>query len=631
MNRLRSALTLVVVVGVLPPAAAQYVEVTPAASAVSASTNDGNVPGNAVDNGLSTRWSANGDGHWLQLDLGSARTVGYVRVAVFSGNTRRNRFDLQVSSGGGVWSTVWTGESSGTTTAEEMYDFADQSARWVRYLGHGNSTNAWNSVAEVSVFAASAAATPTPTPTPTPTGVPTTAPTATPTPTPTPTPGGILVSSISELQSRINSATAGQRIVLRNGTYSTSGAIGVSGKNGTSAARIVIAAESVGGVTIGGSAGFSFSSSSYVTIEGFRFTHGSTQVVPANSHHLRITRNVFQLGSGATHWVDISGDDVEVDHNTWQNKSTLGVYLAIHGPTSTTMCQRVFIHHNYFRDHSFSGANGGEPIRLGVSSRALSTSSATVEHNLFERTNGDPEAISLKSSGNTVRYNTIRDSDGCIVFRHGNASTVHGNFILNSACGMRVYGNDHKIYNNMLVNISGVAVTVGSGTVQDHYAGEPSDSRTGNDASERVRLTFNTIVNAGSRAIGGEDRTYPPRSWVIANNIFQSHTGTHVSFGADAPVGFTWEGNILWGSASNGSASGYTNVNPQLGADSASVYHIGPSSPAIDASSGSYSEVSGDIDGQGRSGTKDVGADEHGASSPIRRPLNPADVGPNAP
>jgi poly(beta-D-mannuronate) lyase len=28
------------------------------------------------------------------------------------------------------------------------------------------------------------------------------------------------------------------------------------------------------------------------------------------------------------------------------------------------------------------------------------------------RTNGDPEAISLKSSGSTVRYNTIRNSAG---------------------------------------------------------------------------------------------------------------------------------------------------------------------------------------------------------------------------
>ena len=130
-----------------------YVEVTPPGTAVTASTHDGNLPANTVDGSLATRWSASGDGQWLQLDLGTARTVAYVKVAVYNGNTRRNSFELQVSTGGGTWQTVWAGQSSGSTTAEETYDFADVPARWVRYLGHMNSVNAFNSVTEVSVFA----------------------------------------------------------------------------------------------------------------------------------------------------------------------------------------------------------------------------------------------------------------------------------------------------------------------------------------------------------------------------------------------------------------------------------------------------------------------------------------------
>jgi GH18 family chitinase len=136
-----------------------YTEVTPAGSAVTASTNDGNVPANTVDNNFGTRWSGSGDGAWLQLDLGTARTIGHVNVAAYQGNLRRNRFDIQVSSGGGVWTTVRAGaQMSGTTTAEETFDFDDVSARWVRYVGHGATINAggtstWNSVTEVSVFA----------------------------------------------------------------------------------------------------------------------------------------------------------------------------------------------------------------------------------------------------------------------------------------------------------------------------------------------------------------------------------------------------------------------------------------------------------------------------------------------
>jgi glucose/arabinose dehydrogenase len=134
-------------------AEAGYVEVTPPASAVTASTHDGNVPGNTVDNNLATRWSANGDGQWLRLDLGRSRTVSHVGVAVYNGNSRRNRFEIQVSTNGSSWSSVFSGESSGTSTAEETFDFSDVSARYVRYLGHSNNVNGFNSVTEVSVFA----------------------------------------------------------------------------------------------------------------------------------------------------------------------------------------------------------------------------------------------------------------------------------------------------------------------------------------------------------------------------------------------------------------------------------------------------------------------------------------------
>jgi hypothetical protein len=186
-----------VLIGVLAAAtsvSAQVVEITPAASAVTASTSDVNLPGNTVDNDLNTRWSGSGDGAWLQLDLGTNRTVSRVGVAVYQGNLRRNRFDIQYSTGGGVWTNALTNlQSSGTTTAEEAYNFpAPVTARYVRYLGHtatlnAGGTSAWNSVAEVSVFEPSGP-TVTPTPTPVPTVTPTPTPSATPTPVPTATP-----------------------------------------------------------------------------------------------------------------------------------------------------------------------------------------------------------------------------------------------------------------------------------------------------------------------------------------------------------------------------------------------------------------------------------------------------------
>jgi F5/8 type C domain-containing protein/alginate lyase len=173
MNGLhRTAVAALCLAAVAGPAWTQtYSDVTPGAAGVTASTSDTNVPANAVDGSLDTRWSANGDGQWLQIDLGTARTIGYVRVAVYSGNTRTSAFELQVSNGGGIWSTVWSGSSSGSTTGLETYDFGDVEARWVRYLGHGNSVNTWNSVTEIEIWA-SGGTTPPPTPTPTPTATP---------------------------------------------------------------------------------------------------------------------------------------------------------------------------------------------------------------------------------------------------------------------------------------------------------------------------------------------------------------------------------------------------------------------------------------------------------------------------
>jgi poly(beta-D-mannuronate) lyase len=255
-----------------------------------------------------------------------------------------------------------------------------------------------------------------------------------------------LVTSLSQLQSAINAATAGTTITLANGTYAVpSGSpITVSGRNGSSSAPIVIQAESRGGVTLTGSQSFVMSNSSYITVSGFVFKQTSTLDLPSSCTRIRITRNDFQLGSAASHWLVVRGDDVKVDRNVFHDKSTIGCYLVIDGPSSTVMAKRTYILRNHFRDHSYSGSNGGEPIRLGVSSRALDVAAATVEYNLFERANGDPEGISVKSSGNTIRYNTLRSSTGGIVLRHGNGNRVESNYLLSGANGIRKRPPDHQ-------------------------------------------------------------------------------------------------------------------------------------------------------------------------------------------
>ncbi|QNE17239.1 lyase precursor [Kribbella qitaiheensis] len=439
-----------------------------------------------------------------------------------------------------------------------------------------------------------------------------------------------IVTSLSQLQSAINSAGPGTVITLANGSYAvpSSSPITINGRNGTSAAPITIVAESRGGVTLTGSQSFVLSNSSYITISGFNFRQSTTLEIPTTCPRIRLTRNDFQFATVAEHWVVVRGDDVKVDRNTFHDKSTKGVYLVIDGPGSTTMALRTNIARNYFRDHSYSGSNGGEPIRLGVSSRALSAADATVEYNLFERVNGDPEAISVKSSGNTIRFNTIRSSTGGIVLRHGNENRVEGNYLLSGANGIRIYGNDHLIVNNY---VSGAGIVLGSGTVRDHYDGEPSSSRTGNDAPDRVTIVLNTLRNNSQALAGESQRTLPPLGCKIQDNLLVGDSGSLV----DMPYlqGITWSGNILWGGAANGNipSSGFTRADPKLQAGSDGVCRLGSGSAALNAASQNHSgQVTDDLDGQPRVAPYDVGADESSTQPTTRHPLNPADVGPGA-
>src|SRR6478735_7029372 len=99
-------------------------------AAASASADDGNVPANTLDGSLSTRWSAQGDGQWIRFDLGTNQTVGSVKIAWHNGDQRQSLFDVQTSGNGSTWTTVFSGRSSGATTALEGYPTTEGSARY---------------------------------------------------------------------------------------------------------------------------------------------------------------------------------------------------------------------------------------------------------------------------------------------------------------------------------------------------------------------------------------------------------------------------------------------------------------------------------------------------------------------
>ena len=87
-------------------------------------------------------------------------------------------------------------------------------------------------------------------------------------------------------------------------------------------------------------------------IRGFVFTHQAGEMtLEAGVHHCRVSRNVFELAvDEKARYLSVSGDDNEIDHNTFRNKSTEGQMIQVQGPGESGMAQRTWIHHNYFHD-----------------------------------------------------------------------------------------------------------------------------------------------------------------------------------------------------------------------------------------------------------------------------------------
>jgi len=565
----------------------------------------------AVDGSSTTRWASQEgiDPQWITVDLGEGATVS--RVLLNWEAAYASTYTVQISADGTNWTTL-KDETAGDGGTDDITGLSG-TGRYLRVYGTARGTSYGYSLWELQVYG-----------TPGTTGGGTSGSTTT-------------VTSISALQSAIDSSDPGDTIVLKNGTYSVSSAVSLgSGASGTSTEPVTVKAETVGGVTLTGASSFSFSGVHDISIQGFRFTQSTTMDVGSSSKAVDFVRNEFVFAQSAEHNLIVRSDDSEIAYNWFHGKSTIGVYLGIEGPGTDTVAKNTHIHHNYFSDQTFTGTNGGESIRLGTSPKALSSGNAIVEYNLFEHADGDPEAISVKSSGHTIRYNTIRNSKGGIVLRHGNGNKVLSNYILNGGNGIRIYGNDHVIMNNYVSGVTGTdaaGIVIGSGTVRDHFVGESETSRKQYDAPDRIRIGLNTLVNNSNGILGETKRTVPPLNVTIVDNIVQGASG----YLASVPLmqDFYWRGNILWGSAANGNIPtvGYTRVNPQLAQDATGVWKIGSSSPAVNAAfmtdHGTW--VTDDIEGRQRAGVYDVGAHEVTSNPATRAPLTTAKVGPTAP
>jgi poly(beta-D-mannuronate) lyase len=428
------------------------------------------------------------------------------------------------------------------------------------------------------------------------------------------------VSSIPELQTRIDLAVPGDTIVVNNGIYTTSAYITVT-RQGTADEPIRIVAKTIGGVEITGTHGFDVRSpAAYVEIAGFTFTHQSGRnQIRSGATHIRFAHNFFECtGDGA--YLTIAGGHAEVDRNEFRNKQTLGNMIDVRG-SGSQIAQHVWIHHNYFHDFLSPGGNGAETIRFGLSGLSLSNGFGLIEFNVFQRCTGENELISNKSSSNVYRYNTILDSAGGeLTLRHGNDVLVYGNYFRNTA-GIRIFGDRHTIFSNYLEASTGINIGNGAGEVAD---GAPL---TTHDRPDNAIIVFNTLVdNPRNYFMTGRTNGLGATDTVFANNILQGG-GAAASLNGPYTDG-VWGGNIIWNTAGPGAmpAGTYDEVDPLLEPKANGVFRPQAGSPAINSAGGDYPLVTVDLDGQPRTEPKDKGADEVSSEPVTATFLTPGDI-----
>ena len=475
--------------------------------------------------------------------------------------------------------------------------------------------------------------------------------------------GTVSVGSVDALNAALRGVGPGATVVLADGEYQTARPILIDGKRGTAEAPIVIRAEHRGQAVLGGAAGFALKDCEQLVLEGFVFTHDAeaAAVLLDDCRQVQVTRNIFRL-QGRTeprhkeHWVYLTGAHSghnRVDHNLFEHKVRPGSFVFARGADDALVCsQRDRIDHNYFRDVPYGGgAKQFETLRTGGNDLGASGQSSftLIEDNLLEQCSGDEESISLKSSDNCVRHNTLLNCRGAICLRLGNHNEVSGNFVLATngvpgTGGVKLYGCEHRIFNNYFQGLMGARHTAPLALIPGTLAtpttpniGKKYDNLT-SVAPTHAWIAFNTWVDCAPLQFGfkqDKERLYTPQDCIFINNLVirtkpqaaslvnlelvrDLHAHDNLGYTAEAVTNAAWAAWFRW-------------ADPHLRRAEDGLWRLTAASPAVNAAAETTPTPGNDVFGRARTGQRDIGAEEFSQENLRRRPLTAAEVGPDAP
>ncbi|MCJ8190226.1 polysaccharide lyase 6 family protein [Sphingomicrobium aestuariivivum] len=341
-----------------------------------------------------------------------------------------------------------------------------------------------------------------------------------------------LVRTAAEYDRAISAARPGDEVILADGRWHDFRMV-VRGE-GAQGRPITVRAQTPGGVKLTGRSDLRMAGR-YLHVSGLHFTNGyapGKEVIAfrigravANDSRLTdvaITDYSKPRAQGDDKWVVLYGRGNRVDHSHFAGKTNLGATLAVRIDDPRGRDNRHRIDHNYFGPRPPLARNGGETIRIGTSAQAEHRSRTLVERNIFDRTDGDAEIISVKSGANMLRDNLFLRAAGTLSLRHGDDNRVEGNVFLGhgkvNTGGIRIINERQVVRDNYMEGLAGTGLRSALSVMN----GIPGSLPHQYEPVDRALIERNSIINSRQVALGaGADarRTAPPRNSVMRGNL----------------------------------------------------------------------------------------------------------------
>lgn len=469
-----------------------------------------------------------------------------------------------------------------------------------------------------------------------------------------------IVSNQTELNAALNSASAGDEIILKNGVWKD--VLINIGVNANSGSPLVLRAETTGSVFIEGNSNL-YMGGSFVKVEGLIFRNASNLVVDGgditpliqfrdrsknNCNNCTLTNikidayNGTESQSTATFkWIYLLGENNEISYSSFIGKHGIGSIINDNRGDAKPNYNKI--HHNYFAERTAVGdvnaLNDQDAIRIGTSTTSLSDSYTEVYSNYFNNWAGEIEIISNKSGKNKYYNNTFRDYHGSLTLRHGNNCEVYDNFFFannnHTSAGIRVIGEGHLIYNNY---IEGVNSRKENGSLSGATGGInitnglPDSPLNGYYQVKNAKIVNNTFVNCDYAIRLGttvkDNLTLVPYNVVISNNIMLNSSSKAFEIETAATGSSIIEGNISQNGSWDLTTGDNSNVMSSEGLliEGELFYILTESSIAIEAGLGDFSFITKDIKGSDRGVKFDAGAEEFGGNG-SNQPFVDSNVG----